>query len=264
MKKEINYILAVCLIFGMYFVVNRTLFSTIYHSLNNTTSLSTISFFVTYIAIGIPVIIFVYFTNNKTLLEPFGLERRVFYGLAFAFIFTVPMFLGYGYLSDFSIQIDSRTFWFGCVFAAFFEEFYYRGFFFGQLFRKTKLGFFLSLIISAIIFASLHMYQSTDVGTLVGIFITTFMGAGLFAWLYVEWDYNLWVSIGLHFFMNLSWEMFSIADNAFGGWEANLIRMATILLAVVGTIYYKIKLNKPLAINRETLFPKYWRTGLQK
>ena len=131
-----------------------------------------------------------------------------------------------------------------------------RGFFFGQLFKKTRLGFFPALILSALIFASLHLYQSNDPATMFGIFTTTFLGAGLFAWLYVEWDYDLWLPIGLHFFMNLSWELFSVADNAFGGWSANLIRGLTIVFAVGGTLLYKKYLKIPLAVNRETILIK--------
>jgi membrane protease YdiL (CAAX protease family) len=166
------------------------------------------------------------------------------------------MFIGYGVMSGFSINISAKSFWFGCVFAAIFEELYYRGIFFGQLFKNTRLGFFPSLILSALIFASLHLYQSNDPVTMLGIFITTFMGAGLFAWLYSEWDFNLWVPIALHFFMNLSWEMFSVADNALGDLNAGLIRGLTILLAIAGTVIYKKKHGIPLTVNKLTLWVK--------
>ncbi len=161
-----------------------------------------------------------------------------------------------GSLGNFQIDIEAKHFWFGCVFAAFFEEFYYRGFFFGQIFKKTRLGFFPSLILGALIFASLHLYQSEDMATLFGIFITTFLGAGLFAWLYVEWEYNLWLPISLHFFMNLSWGMFSVSENAFGDFGANLIRGLTILFAILGTILYKKWQNIPLAIVKGNLIIK--------
>jgi hypothetical protein len=100
------------------------------------------------------------------------------------------------------------------------------------------------------------LYQSNDLLTLTGIFTTTFLGAGLFAWLYAEWNYNLWLPIGLHFFMNVSWELFSISDNAFGDLNANLIRALTIVLAITVTLIYKKKRKIPLEINRNTLFMK--------
>ena len=256
MKKEIKYILLLCVCFSLFFVADKTFFSTIYHAIENIISFYPLSFFTTYLLVGLPVILFIYFTNKYRILEPFGLKANVVKGVAIAFVFSIPMFVGYGIMGNFEINIEAKDFWFGCVFAAFFEELYYRGFFFGQIFRNTKLGFFPSLIISALVFASLHLYQSDDLATLIGIFITTFLGAGLFAWLYVEWNYNLWLPIGLHFFMNLSWEIFSVSDNAFGDLSANLIRGITILFAVVGTILYKKREKIPLIINRDTLLMK--------
>lgn len=256
MKKDLKYILVLCLVFALYYIANEAFFSKIYYGIQELINLYPLSFFSTYLIVGLPVLIFVFFTNGHKILEPFGLKTNIIKGIVYAFIFSIPMFIGYGFLGNFKVNIEWKSFWFGCVFAAFFEEFYYRGFFFGQLFKNTKLGFFPSLILSALVFASLHLYQSNDLPTLVGVFVTTFMGAGLFAWLYVEWNYNLWLPIGLHFFMNLSWEMFSVADNAFGDLGANLIRGLTILFAILGTILYKKKQNTPLAINRNTLLMK--------
>lgn len=256
MKKDIKYIVALCVVFTLYFISNELFFSKIYYFIENIIHLYPVSFFITYTIVALPIFIFVYCTNNHNIFEPLGLKGNILKALLFSFVFSIPMLLGSGIMGNFEITIEPQNFWFGCVFAAFFEELYYRGFFFGQLFKKTKLGFFPSLIISALIFASLHLYQSNDLSTLVGIFITTFMGAGLFAWLYAEWNYNLWLPIGLHFFMNLSWELFSISDNAFGDLNANLFRALTILLAITGTIYYKKKREIPLEINRNTLWMK--------
>lgn len=256
MSKEIKYLIVLCVSFCLFFIADKTLFSTLYHAIEHVIGIYPISFFITYFIVGLPVILFVYFTNGHKVLEAFGLKNNILQGIAISFFFSIPMFIGYGILGNFEIEIEARSFWFGCVFAAFFEEFYYRGFFFGQIFKNTRLGFFPSIILSALVFASLHLYQSNDPNTLIGIFITTFLGAGLFAWLYVEWNYNLWLPIGLHFFMNLSWEMFSVSDNAFGDLEANIIRGLTIIFAIVGTIVYKKKLYIPLAINKNTLFMK--------
>jgi hypothetical protein len=256
MKKDLNYILQLCIAFGLYFLANELWFSDIYYAIENLIHTYALSFFLTYLLIGLPVLLFVFFTNQYKILRALGLSSNIFVGLVLSFVFTIPMFIGYGISANFEISLDAEAFWFMCVFAAFFEELYYRGVFFGQIFRKTRLGFLPSLLVSAIIFASLHMYQSQDFATLTGIFFTTFMGAGLFAWLYVEWNYNLWVPIGLHFFMNLSWEMFDISENALGDLSANLYRGLTILFAVGGTILYKRMKKQSLGVNRDTLFMK--------
>jgi len=256
MKNNIKYIIALCIVFGLYFASNKLFFSKIYYFIEDIIHFYPVSFFITYLIVAIPIFIFVYLTNNRRLFEPLGLKGNILQAILFSFMFSLPMLLGSGIMGNFEITIEAPEFWFGCVFAAFFEELYYRGFFFGQLFKKTKLGFVPALLMSALIFASLHLYQSNDVSTLIGIFTTTFLGAGLFAWLYAEWNYNLWLPIGLHFFMNLSWELFSISDNAFGDLNANFFRALTIALAITVTLIYKKKRKIPLEINRNTLWIK--------
>jgi len=256
MKKQITYIFLLCFSFALFYFIKELWFAPLFYAINGVVNFYPFSFFTAYLFVGLPLLGFVLLTNKYKLLKPLGLWQNPIKGIAIALLFSIPMFVGYGFLSNFNITIDAKTFWLGCVFAAFFEELFYRGFFFGQLFRKTQLGFFPSILLSALIFASLHLYQSNDPATMLGIFITTFLGAGLFAWLYVEWDYNLWLPVGLHFFMNLSWELFSVADNALGGWSANLIRGLTIILAVGGTLLYKKFLKIPLSVNRETLLIK--------
>lgn len=259
MLKSIKYqyiILLFCS-FCFYFILDKVFFATIYKYIDAIFKVEMFSFFLTYIVVGLPVFLFVFITNHKTVFKPLGLQGNFIKGLCVALGFSLPMLLGFGILNDFQVHITLKDFIISCLFAAFFEELYYRGFFFGQLFRKSGLGFFPSLFIGAILFASLHAYQSDLPLDLLGIFLTTFLGAGLFAWLYVEWSYNLWVPIALHFFMNLSWSMYAVSDNAFGGWIANLIRALTIILAITSTIIYKRKMNIPFGVVRKTLWINY-------
>jgi len=86
--------------------------------------------------------------------------------------------------------------------------------------------------------------------------MTTFLGAILFAWVYIEWNSNLWVAIFLHLFMNLSWMLFSVSENALGDNYANVFRVLTIALTIIGTIAYKRRQGVELAINRNTLWRK--------
>jgi uncharacterized protein len=166
------------------------------------------------------------------------------------------MFIGFALCFQFNSKLTLNEVLITGVAAAFFEEFIFRGFLFGQLFRYTKLGFIPSILLGAFLFAAMHLYQSNDLPTLIGVFLTTFMGAVLFAWLFVEWNYNLWISIFLHFFMNLAWMIFSVSDNAFGGLYANVFRIITIVLAIGLTILYKRKNGTPMTINRDNIWMK--------
>ena len=256
MKKELAYIIGVGISFGLYFIVDELFFTKTYRAIENILKLFPLSYFLTSIIVALPVFLFVYFTNKGGLLGPLGLKKHVARGIGYSFIFALPMFIGYAVGANFRIELTLKGFWLASVLAALFEEILFRGFFFGQLFRNTRLGFIPSLLVSALIFASLHLYQSNDLNIMIGVFITTFLGAGLFAWLFVEWDFNLWIAIGLHFFMNLSWEMFAVSDHAFGNWYANLFRVLTIAFAIIGTIMYKKRKGLALGVHKKNLMIK--------
>ena len=86
--------------------------------------------------------------------------------------------------------------------------------------------------------------------------MTTFMGSVFFAWLYVEWNFNLWVPVFLHMLMNLSWFIFSVSDNALGNVSSNLYRGLTIALSIILTLIYKKRKGEKLLVNRETIIIK--------
>jgi len=108
--------------------------------------------------------------------------------------------------------------------------------------------------LGALVFAISHLWQSADLSTLFGIFFTTFLGAVFFAWLYIEWNNNLWIPVFMHLFMNLHWMLFSAGENAFGGVYANIFRIAAIALSIVGTLIYKKRTGSELMINRNNLW----------
>ena len=132
------------------------------------------------------------------------------------------------------------------------EEFLFRGFLFGILFRKLGWGFIPASVLGAVIFASGHLYQAGSFLEGIGIFMVTFMGAAWFAWLFIEWDENLWIPIFLHTLMNLSWVLFDVGGNALGDSQTNLYRAITIVLSVATTIVRNIR-KKNFQINRKNL-----------
>jgi len=216
-----------------------------------------LSYFITYIIIGLPIFIGTYFVNDDhRIFKNLGLLQNIYHGIIIAVIFSFPMFIGGFIFNKVSDNIIIPNLIAKTVFAGLFEELYFRGFLFGQIFKNTKLGFIPSIILCALVFASGHLYQSQDVSILIGIFLTTFLGAIFFAWLFVEWNYNLWVPIFLHTLMNLSWYIFNVSDNALGNINSNIFRGLTITISIIITVLYKRKRGQSLIINRKTLFMK--------
>jgi uncharacterized protein len=201
----------------------------------------------------IPVLVVLFiFHSPKQILVELGMKKGFVKGLQYGFLFTLPMLIGYFLLGKFNadqsvLENICRAFKDG-----FREEIFYRAFLFGQLFRQVKLGFLPAVFINAFIFGFMHLYQAHSMADSIGIFCITSMGAIWFAWLYIEWQENLWLPIFMHFFMNLYWHVFSTEQSALGGIALNLPRVITIALSIYITIK-TAKKHGGIKINRENL-----------
>ena len=166
-----------------------------------------------------------------------GLRRPIGRGLGFALLATFPMLIAFA--AAFHLNPDMTPFSIGvlCFAAPFAEEVVFRGYLFRQLYRRARLGFWLSALIPSVLFAAGHLYQSNDRMELVGIVAITGSGSLGFCWAFVRWQDNIWPVFALHSLMNLWWEVFAVDTTALGGWLANAARGATILLALLLTIY---------------------------
>lgn len=216
-----------------------------------------ISYILTYFLIGTPIFIGTFLISKTiNIFKSLGLSANLYTAIWTSIFFTLPMFIGGLFYFKFNSDLDFNKLIAGTIIAGFMEELYYRGFLFGQIFKNTKLGFIPSILLGAIIFAFGHLYQSQNINELIGIFMITFSGAIFFAWLYVEWNYNLWVPIFLHTFMNLSWNLFEVDSSALGDVKANIFRSLTIITAIIFTIIYKRSKSEELFVNKRTLILK--------
>jgi membrane protease YdiL (CAAX protease family) len=152
----------------------------------------------------IPLFTTIYFLKKEgqTIFELLGLVRNPFIGIAFAFIATLPMLLGYAVKFIINTDLSLNTIIINTISSTFFEEIIYRAFLFGMLYRLMRLGFLPSV----------------------------FLGSLLFSWVYAEWQFNLWTAIFLHCFMNLYWLVFNVDEVAIGGTYTNIFRFATVLI----------------------------------
>lgn len=180
----------------------------------------------------------------KNILKELCLDKNILYGLLFSIIVVSPMLISSALIGKIDKEIDVTTLLHKTLFAGFMEEVLFRGFLFGLLFRRTGWGFIPATVLGAVIFAFGHLYQGSDTNELIGIFLVTFVGSAWFAWLFIEWKENLWIPIFLHIFMNLSWTLFNVSENALGGVYTNIFRFITIALTVVATIVYNNRKNK--------------------
>jgi len=256
MNKTVKNSIIVVMSFLVYYIIFEY-FGKIFSVIDMLVNLRIISYILTYIVTGIPLFIGTAIIHKDIkILGYLGLNGNFKTGFLLAILFTLPMFIGGVIFFHINYKMTLPEVIRLTFCAGLFEELYFRGFLFGQLFKYTKLGFIPAVILGAILFAAGHLYQSTDFSVIIGIFLTTFMGAILFAWLYVEWNYNLWVPIMMHFLMNLSWEIFSVSENALGGVTSNVFRGVTIAITIIVTVIYKKRKGLVLEVNRKTLWWK--------
>ena len=258
MNRTSKVVLTTLLSFGIYFLIDETYFKEIRQWFYEFIDQWGISHIMAYLIVGIPIFIGTLILHKKNkFFRSLGLDKCLLLkGMVFSLLCTLPMFIGFVVLFDFNTDFSLNIFLISIIAAALFEETYFRGFLFGQIYRFTNWGFIPSVLIGAILFGLIHLYQGTDLNELTGIFLITFLGGVLYAWVYVEWNYNLWVPIFLHLFMNLSWGLFSVAENALGGTYANIFRLITIFLIIGLTVAYKIKNKLDFNINIRTLLMK--------
>lgn len=174
-----------------------------------------------------------------------GVDKPIGRGLAFAAIATLPMLITFAFTSSVNPKMTFMTVGVLCLIAPFAEEVLYRAFLFRQLYRRARLGFWVSALVPSVVFAAVHLYQSDNLMELLGIVAITGTGSIGFCWLFMKWGDNVWPVWGLHAGMNLWWEVFAVDETALGGWVSNGARLATIIIAVLLTIY-KDKIWKPL------------------
>lgn len=166
-----------------------------------------------------------------------GLHHSPLRGFALALVLTLPMPALMAWYAPLMFTDETpHALLRMAVLPGFGEELLYRGFLFGLLFRFAGWGFLPAALGAALLFGGAHLYQSGDMAEAAGIFALTALGSLWFAWLYVEWDYDLWVPVAFHMLMNAWWVVFPVADNALGpGWFV-VVRLVVLVLSVVLTL----------------------------
>lgn len=265
MNCTLRYFLVFIIGFAIYFYIDANFFSFTQKEVTSLTKSRALGHIIAYMITLIPLLITVVILQKscRNIFEKLGLNKNLLTGITFAFLSTLPMLVGYFIKFNLNKGLSFDTIIINTIDSAFFEEFIYRSFLFGMLYRFTRLGFLPSVLLGSLLFGFAHLYQSTDRNELVGIFSLTFLGSVLFAWIYSEWSLNLWVAIFLHCFMNLYWLIFDADTNALGGLYANIFRFSTVFLAIFGTILYKKKKKIPFEITRSTWWMKQKNYGYQ-
>ncbi|WP_051889819.1 CPBP family intramembrane glutamic endopeptidase [Chryseobacterium vrystaatense] len=257
MNKTLRFYITFILGFFVYYFFDLLYFKNIQIWIRDLSESKAVAHVIAYSATLIPLILTLRILfPGKKLIFLFSLDQSILKGLSLAFLGTLPMLAGYFTYFNLTDRIDIQSLFINTISSAFFEEIIFRAFLIGILFRFTKLGFISSIFFGSLLFAQVHLYQSSHPAELIEIFLITFLGSVFFSWVYIETHYNLWTAIFLHCFMNLYWEVFSVSDNVSGNTYGNLFKILSILLMIVIIIYHKFKHRASFEITGKTLFMK--------
>lgn len=182
----------------------------------------------------------------KDIISFLGLNGNILKGLGIALLCVAPLYIIFPFFGGINTDVTFPLILQKSILPGFKEELICRAFMFGLLFRYGKAGFFWAVILPALYFGSAHLYQGHDAISTLAAFGVTFIGALYFSWMYVEWNFNLWIPIGLHMLMNGAWVIFSMegTEVAAGGLISNIARVISILLAIAITIWHKRRGNE--------------------
>jgi hypothetical protein len=174
----------------------------------------------------------------RGIVRELGLAAPILPAMAFAFLASLPMLLGFALTRKAAPDLSVPPLLFLTVFSPFVEELEFRGFGFWQLYRRARWPFWLAILPPAVLFGLGHVEKGQGWKEVAGIFLLTAAGSAVFSWVLDQWQ-NLWAPFGLHFLMDLCWEIFSVSNTALGGWFPFALQTATVVLAILLTLYAK-------------------------
>ena len=188
----------------------------------------------------VPILVTLMIVRRKNLFHVLGLNQNIWRGLGFALLCTLPLPLVYVFTTPFqdtsTMIINVLNF---AVLSGISEEVLYRCFLFGLLFRLANWGFLPAAIFGAFIFSAGHLYQGKAVLDTLGIFGITLIAGLWWSWIYVEWDYNAWIPIGFHVFMNGWFNVFVVSDTALLPLTGEIARASVVIISIAATIIMK-------------------------
>jgi membrane protease YdiL (CAAX protease family) len=183
-----------------------------------------------------------------------GLTAPLLKGFGIAALSCIPLFLIFLFFFDFNESLNGHTIFNMALLAGIFEELVYRAFFFGALYGLLRWKFWPAVLVNAAIFSFGHLYQGYDFLSSLMTVLITGIGAVWFGWIYIRWNYNLWVPVFLHTLMNLSWHIFVVGDGtAAGGIASYVARALVIVVSVWLTLRYTSKMKPLTGPNQENV-----------
>ncbi len=163
-----------------------------------------------------------------------GLRPPAAAAAAFGLVATMPMWLTFSVTHAFRPDPLPELLYLA-VLSPVAEEIVFRGFLFGQLWKRAGWGPWTSLAVSSLAFGLGHAEDASTWTEGLGLLALTGLGAAIFAWIYWRWG-TLLAPIALHVLMNLCWGLWQVGDGPLAGWVPFALQLTTVVLAIALTL----------------------------
>lgn len=192
----------------------------------------------------IPAVAISYRAGTDFAFHELGLSKPLRVAWLFSLAVTLPSVLLRFAVAGTRLQFSAAPLLMSAVASPLSEELLFRGYLFGQLYRRAGWPFWAAALVNAVPFVAGHFYQLSGSGwelvvSLAELLLLVGVSALFAAWVYVRWECNLWVVIFIHALLNLYSTIFATSGTSGFGWVDNVAWLATLILVVVGTITRK-------------------------
>lgn len=171
-------------------------------------------------------------------LKEFGFHKSALVGLGIALLATSPIVIFFLIFGQLNTEFTMSYFIMTAVASPFSEEILFRGLLFGQLYKWAKWPFWAAALVNILPFAWGHLYQSD--GSLLqttGVLLIIGIGAAFFAWLYLRWEFNIWILISYHALANGWFYIFSPGNSVVSNYLSTSVVILGALCMLLITIY---------------------------
>ena len=252
--------------FLVYMFLEYQYFDNFYTTLKGNIKQPIISYIVVSLIVSTPIVLGTFqLKNNIPFIKNIGLQGNFITGLCFGLVASLPLLIGYSLYFPIDKNLYKNIIF--LIISLFFYEIYYRGFFFQQLFKNTRLGFLPIILINISIIFIVHLlcYKWSGFTTykdflliisldIINILSLSFLEIALFSWLYIEWNFNFWIVFFAHFFISLQQRIFISPTEIIDGVYGLIFYAISITLMILITYFYKKKKKIPFKINKGTFW----------
>lgn len=255
--------------FFLYMLIESYYFNKFYNNLNENINYPILSYLIVYMIVGLPIFIGVsQLANKEHFFDNIGIKGNFKEGFLFGLLTTLPMIIAYSVYFPANREFSFNNF-FHLMISVFFYEVFFRGFFFQQIYNNTKLGFLAIALSNLVIIITVRLlsYQWNSFTSyedlllilfldIINILTFSFLEISFFAWLYAEWNFNLWIVIFARFFTDLSGKVFILTENISTYTVIYKISFSIIsfFIMIIFTYLHHSKKNIPFEINKKNIW----------